>query len=141
MCYNGCNWKYHLFRDKKGQQYVYIYLYRQDKQPVRGSYPDAPCSLPDCRGVDINAKRSCILQGAEKAYYSEKLNLLKRIGGNKLVDAWTRDQTGRLAKGKIHCSCWMCRCKSYDCLSNRDMQKHESALQQLKDEDYVNIEK
>jgi len=43
-----------------------------------------------------------------------KVCLLKKYGGDKYVFAWSRGKTGRFAKGKIHCSCWMCRMKSYD---------------------------
>jgi hypothetical protein len=53
----------------------------------------------------------------------KKVDVLKRIGGTESVLAWTRGQYGRLAKGKIHCSCRMCRTKSYDYLSHRDV-KH-----------------
>ena len=30
------------------------------------------------------------------------------------ADYWTPERYGVLAKGKVHCSCWMCRRKSYD---------------------------
>lgn len=43
-----------------------------------------------------------------------KRNLLYGIGGHDYWWAWTRGANGRLAKGKIHCSCPMCRRKSYD---------------------------
>ena len=29
-------------------------------------------------------------------------------------DYWTPERYGVLSKGKVHCSCWMCRRKSYD---------------------------
>lgn len=42
--------------------------------------------------------------------------------GQDWVDGWTHHgQFGRLSKNKIHCSCWMCRSKSYDSLSHKDM--------------------
>ena len=43
-----------------------------------------------------------------------KEGILKRIGGEEYIRAWTGGTPGRLAKGKIHCSCPMCRKKSYD---------------------------
>ena len=43
-----------------------------------------------------------------------KKNLLHGIGGQDYVLSWTRGAEGRLAKGKIHCSCPMCRLKTYD---------------------------
>ena len=30
------------------------------------------------------------------------------------ADYWTPGRYGYLSKGKVHCSCWMCRRKSYD---------------------------
>jgi len=45
----------------------------------------------------------------------KKLGILKRVGrnysrlfGSSLIDAWTHGKPGKLAKGKIHCSCFMC---------------------------------
>lgn len=38
---------------------------------------------------------------------------------------------GQLSKGKVHCSCSMCRTKSYDELSHRDKLQQESAKEQL----------
>jgi hypothetical protein len=60
--------------------------------------------------------------------------MLKKYGGNEYVFAWSRGKYGRLSKGKIHCSCWMCRTKSYDTISNADKKKFLSAQQQLKDD-------
>ena len=36
-------------------------------------------------------------------------------------------------QGKIHCSCWMCRRKSYDELSGTDKRKQEAYRQQLEE--------
>jgi len=74
-----------------------------------------------------------------RAYYkwqrsriiSRKLGILGRMGWTDAITAWTRGQPGRLAKGKIHCSCRMCRRKSYDCLSHVDLKQCVSAKQQL----------
>lgn len=39
-------------------------------------------------------------------------------------DYWNYgNEPGRLSKSKIHCSCWMCRSKSYDSLSISDRKK------------------
>ena len=63
-----------------------------------------------------------------------KVKMLKEYGGQEYVFAWTRGHTGRLAKSKIHCSCWMCRSKSYDEISRADKRRLISARQQIKDE-------
>jgi hypothetical protein len=61
-----------------------------------------------------------------------KIRLLRKYGGDKYVLAWSGGgKTGRFAKGKIHCSCWMCRTKSYDNLSHADSKKMIDAQQQL----------
>lgn len=49
-----------------------------------------------------------------------KVELLRLIGGHELVYGWTRGTPGRLAKGKIHCSCPMCIMKSYDQISHSE---------------------
>lgn len=41
---------------------------------------------------------------------------------------WYVEHDGMLSKGKIHCSCWMCRHKSYD---NAKMQDKHSAIKDL----------
>ena len=64
----------------------------------------------------------------------KKVCMLRKYGGEEYVFAWTRGETGRLAKSKIHCSCWMCRKKSYDAISRADKRRLISAKQQLKDE-------
>jgi hypothetical protein len=42
-----------------------------------------------------------------KRTIQRKKNLLYSIGGHDYWWAWTRGANGRLAKGKIHCSCTM----------------------------------
>ena len=77
----------------------------------------------------------------DKAYYRyqrkkhirRKLGILRRIGGEDDVRAWSRGQPGRLSKGKIHCSCWMCRTKSYDELSHGGKKRNAAAEQDLKE--------
>jgi hypothetical protein len=63
----------------------------------------------------------------------KKVCILRKYGGEEYVFAWARGNPGRLAKGKIHCSCWMCRSKSYDGLSQADKKRLLSAKQQMKD--------
>lgn len=77
----------------------------------------------------------------DRAYYrmqrrrtiSRKIGVLKQVQGKESVQAWTRGSSGRLSKGKIHCSCPLCRVKSYDELSHRDRKQMEPAVQQLLD--------
>ncbi len=74
-----------------------------------------------------------------RAYYrrqrnraiERKLGILRRLGGEEYVYAWTRGAYGRLAKGKIHCSCPMCQAKSRDEHSHRDKKAFLSAKQQM----------
>ncbi|MCL2281381.1 MAG: hypothetical protein FWC25_01810 [Dehalococcoidia bacterium] len=61
----------------------------------------------------------------------KKLSLLKCIGGDDLAQGWVRGKPGRLAKGKVHCSCYMCRAKSYDYISHQAAKQNESATQQM----------
>lgn len=64
-----------------------------------------------------------------------KVRLLKKYGGEKYVSAWSGGgkKTGRFAKGKIHCSCRMCRNKSYDAPSHTDKKKLLSGEQQIEE--------
>ena len=56
----------------------------------------------------------------DRAYYRyqrekhirRKLGILRRLGGDEYVYAWSRDRPGCLSKGKIHCSCPMCAAKT-----------------------------
>jgi len=61
----------------------------------------------------------------------KKVKFLQRRDGIEGVESWTRGQYGRLSKGKIHCSCWMCRFKSYDNLTHADLKQLVSARQQM----------
>ena len=65
---------------------------------------------------------------------NRKSHFLRQIGGEEYVVAWSRGNTGRFGKSKIHCSCWMCRTKSYDMLSHADERKLLAAWQQLNEE-------
>lgn len=50
-----------------------------------------------------------------------KRKMLLRYGGYEYIEAWTQGKLGKLSKGKIHCSCPMCRRKSYDEPKHRDV--------------------
>ncbi len=50
-------------------------------------------------------------------------------------DYWNIRYRGMLSKGKIHCSCWMCRRKSYDTTKMQDMRILLSSRQDI--EDYI----
>ena len=67
----------------------------------------------------------------------KKKGILHRIGGDENVKAWTAGGTkiGRLSKSKIHCSCWMCRTKSYDYLSHMDLRKLQGMAQEKREWD------
>ena len=60
-----------------------------------------------------------------------KENILRQLGGEENVLAWEHGAAGRLSKGKIHCSCWMCRSKSYAGPQVRDKRAAINAAQQL----------
>lgn len=63
-----------------------------------------------------------------------KAGILRRIWGAAEVNLWTKNgKTGKLSKGKIHCSCWMCRHKSRDEHSASDLRKESSLRQQIKE--------
>jgi len=65
---------------------------------------------------------------------NRKIHILRQFGGEKYIFAWCRGKKGRFAKGKIHCSCWMCRSKSYDGLSHADRRKLLATRQQLNED-------
>jgi hypothetical protein len=66
---------------------------------------------------------------------NRKVRILKRIGGDEQIFAWSRGDTGRFAKGKIHCSCRICRTKSYDYFSHADERRILAARQQQVEQD------
>jgi hypothetical protein len=72
------------------------------------------------------------LRWQRKRIIKKKFGILKRLGGEELVMAWTNGELGRLAKGKIHCSCWMCRIKSYDQVTHRDARQNVAMMQQMR---------
>jgi len=56
---------------------------------------------------------------------------LKEYWRIDVPDFWNPVHDGKLVKGKVHCSCWMCRRKSYDALSQSDRKKAAAACQML----------
>ncbi|MBQ9413706.1 MAG: hypothetical protein IJU16_01105 [Clostridia bacterium] len=70
-----------------------------------------------------------------RAAIQRKERLLREIGGESLVRGWAHGFSGRFAKGKIHCSCKMCRLKSCDELSARDKRWAQKAADQRREID------
>ena len=64
---------------------------------------------------------------------ARKAGILRRNWGAEEAFLRTGGKPGRLSKGKIHCSCWMCRCKSRDKRSASDNRKQVSMLQQMEE--------
>lgn len=62
-----------------------------------------------------------------------KEGILRRLGGEDYVQAWEHGAPGRLAKGKIHCSCPICRRKSYDEPACRDRRAAIRAAAQMEE--------
>ena len=67
-----------------------------------------------------------------------KIGFLRRNYGEYEVECWTRGKPGALSKGKIHCSCWMCRKKSYDEASIPDRRILDGAKAALDDMNATN---
>ena len=80
----------------------------------------------------MNRDRSYYRKQRMRAIH-RKETILRQLGGEEYVLAWEHGAAGRLSKGKIHCSCPMCRHKSYDEKSMSDKRKDEFARQQLDD--------
>jgi hypothetical protein len=49
-----------------------------------------------------------------KRVIRRKEKLLLGLGGKELLDGWARGASGRFSKGKIHCSCPLCRRKTFE---------------------------
>jgi len=62
-----------------------------------------------------------------KRTIQRKERILHFWGSCEEVTAWERGAKGRLSKGKIHCSCPMCRRKSYDDPTIRDKRVSDKA--------------
>lgn len=87
------------------------------------------------------------MKNRTKAYYRHhrwrsirrKYEIRKQLWGKEAVDEYySKDghsgvALGTLSKGKIHCSCPMCRSKSKDGWSHRDRKKIENMNQQIKE--------
>ena len=78
----------------------------------------------------MNRDRSYYRKQRKRAI-RRKEGILRRIGGEAYVCAWAHGTSGRFAKGKIHCSCWMCRRKSYDDPQLRDKRMAIDASEQV----------
>ena len=65
-------------------------------------------------------------------HINRKIGILKRYQNEGFYEGHARIK-GKLSKGKIHCSCWMCRKKSYDELSHSDKIKNLKQISQLND--------
>jgi hypothetical protein len=80
-----------------------------------------------------------ISMNRDRAYYRmqrtriirKKSCFLRQYGGDEMLHGWSRGISGRLSKGKIHCSCWLCRKKTKDEPTHSDRKKYAFALQQL----------
>lgn len=57
---------------------------------------------------------------------ARKSEILRELRGPFEPDLYTGGKPGKLSKGKIHCSCPLCRAKTYDHPSHRDMAKLEA---------------
>ena len=66
-----------------------------------------------------------------KRTIQRKERILGFWGSPEEVESWERGANGRLAKGKIHCSCPMCRSKSYDDPTVRDKRSMGKAVEML----------
>lgn len=65
---------------------------------------------------------------------NKKFNILRGLWGTKEAqDVYCSNKKGKLSKGKIHCSCWLCREKSYIDLSKADKLKLLADIQSLKE--------
>ena len=68
-----------------------------------------------------------------KRTIQRKERILGFWGSPEEVESWERGAKGRLAKGKIHCSCPMCRRKSYDDPAIRDKRAMGKAAEMLRE--------
>lgn len=76
------------------------------------------------------------MQNHSRAYYRDQrrrhIDRKKRI--IKLQNGyWYYEHEGILSKGKIHCSCWMCRRKFYDSAKVQDYRAAVGMIDQLND--------
>ena len=92
------------------------------------------CGLPEMSGVIEMARGRDWRRFQRHRTIRRKAEILRGIGGDENVNAWTVGGTkiGRLSKGKIHDFCWLCRVKSYDDRSHMDVQR----IQRMDDEEH-----
>lgn len=57
-------------------------------------------------------------------YMREKHIIRKKNIIHKQNDYWHYKFDGMLSKGKIHCSCWLCRLKSYEYPKINDVRRN-----------------
>jgi len=86
------------------------------------------------RAAALRKKNRAYRRSQRNRVINRKVCILRKIGGEKYVLAWSGGEAGRFAKGKIHCSCRMCRIKSYDVPSHSDRKKLLAAQQQMNEE-------
>jgi len=86
-----------------------------------------------CYNIQVMKKNRAYRRSQRQRVICRKISILKKYGGDEYVHAWSSGgkKIGRFAKGKIHCSCPMCRRKSYDELTHADRKKLISAQQQF----------
>lgn len=76
------------------------------------------------------------MQNRTRDYYRKQrkshIDRKKRIIKDQ-NDYWHYKYDGVLSKGKIHCSCWMCRHKFYQEAAMSDVRKAISAIDKLVD--------
>ena len=85
----------------------------------------------------MNRNRSYYRKQRNRAIRRKERILLK-LGGEEYLKGWARGAVGRFAKGKIHCSCPMCRLKSYEYPQIRDLRKADDADLQLREIETTN---
>lgn len=79
----------------------------------------------------MKRSRGYFREQRRKAIQRKFLIEKKRLGSPIANEIYDERKKGQLDKGKIHCSCPMCRTKTYDELSHRDKVKLLKANQQL----------
>ena len=107
----------------------------KDRMPV-GISPLLPAGVWNYGG-DFVKRGQGYYRYQRKRHIKRKMGILRRIGGEDNLACWTGDGCyGVLSKGKIHCSCWMCRTKSYDDWSHSDQQMFLLGDLQVKEASY-----
>lgn len=64
------------------------------------------------------------LRNQRRRIIDKKYHIREFIWGKEFTKEYYKtNPKGKLSKGKIHCSCFMCRQKSYDEMSHRDKKR------------------